>query len=67
MRKNEYPCKPQFYHIKVEFKGVFVTQTCIRYDMFSLKKCEKLSVRLSSNTQLICHSVIGLSMIGLFT
>ena len=28
--KNEYPCKPQFYNIKVGCKGVFVTQTCFR-------------------------------------
>ena len=28
IRKNEYPCKPQFYYIKVECKGVFITQTC---------------------------------------
>ena len=28
IRKNEYPCKPQFYYIKVGCKGVFITQTC---------------------------------------
>ena len=26
--KNVYPCKPQFYYIKVGCKGVFVTRTC---------------------------------------
>ena len=30
IRKNVYPCKPQFYYIKVGCKGVFVTQTCFR-------------------------------------
>ena len=25
-----YPCKPQFYYIKVGCKGVFVTRTCFR-------------------------------------
>ena len=30
IRKNVYPCKPQFYFIKVEWKGVFTTQTCFR-------------------------------------
>ena len=25
-----YPCKPQFYYIKVECNGVFVTGTCFR-------------------------------------
>ena len=28
--KNVYPCKPQFYYIKVGCKGVFVTRTCFR-------------------------------------
>ena len=28
IRKNEYPCKPQFYYIKVGCKGVFTTWTC---------------------------------------
>ena len=26
--KNEYPCKPQLYYIKVGFKGVYITRTC---------------------------------------
>ena len=30
VRKNVYPCTPQFYYIKVGCKGVFVTQTCFR-------------------------------------
>ena len=30
IRKNVYPCKPQFYYIKVECKGVFATRTCFR-------------------------------------
>ena len=28
--KNVYPCKSQFYYIKVGCKGVFVTRTCFR-------------------------------------
>ena len=31
-KKKVYPCKPQFYYIKVGCKGVFVTQTCFRDD-----------------------------------
>ena len=27
-KKNVYPCKPQFYYIKVGCKGVYITQTC---------------------------------------
>ena len=30
IRKNIYLCKPQFYYIKVDCKGVFVTRTCFR-------------------------------------
>ena len=30
IRKKVYPCKPQFYYIKVGCKGVFVTRTCFR-------------------------------------
>ena len=26
--KNVYPCKPQFYYIKVGCKGVNITRTC---------------------------------------
>ena len=29
-KKKVYPCKPQFYFIKVGCKGVFVTRTCFR-------------------------------------
>ena len=30
IRKKVYPCKLQFYYIKVGCKGVFVTRTCFR-------------------------------------
>ena len=29
--KHVYPCKPQFYYIKVGGKGVYITRTCF-YD-----------------------------------
>ena len=28
IRKNEYPCKPQSYYMKVGCMGVFITWTC---------------------------------------
>ena len=28
IRKHLYPCKPQFYYIKVGCKGVYITRTC---------------------------------------
>ena len=33
IRKNVYPCKPQFYYIKVGCKGVVITRACL-YDAF---------------------------------
>ena len=33
-----YPCKPQFYYIKVGCKGLFVTRTCFRDDMDTCRK-----------------------------
>ena len=30
MKNNVYPCKPQFYHIKVGFKGVKIIEACFR-------------------------------------
>ena len=29
-KNNVYPCKPQFYYIKVEFKGVKIIEVCFR-------------------------------------
>ena len=31
MKNNAYLCKPQFYYIKVGFKGVKIIQACFRY------------------------------------
>ena len=30
MKNNVYPCKPQFYYIKVGFKGVKIIWACFR-------------------------------------
>ena len=35
IRKNVYPCKSQFYYIKVGCKGVFITRTCYPDDTHS--------------------------------
>ena len=41
IKKNEYPCKPQFYYIKVGCKGVFITRTCYHdVDNFDMKNCD---------------------------
>ena len=42
-KNNVYPCKPQFYYIKVGFKGVRIIYSCFRdvtrtsQDLFSQK------------------------------
>ena len=35
-RKHVYPCKPQFYYIKVGCKGVYITRTCLHDAKLSL-------------------------------
>ena len=30
IRNNVYPCKRQFFYIKLGCKGVFITRTCFR-------------------------------------
>ena len=37
IRKIVYPCKPQFYYIKVGCTEVFITRTCL-HDVFRLPK-----------------------------
>ena len=38
IRKKVYPCKSQFYYIKVGCKGVFITRTCLHDGECELKK-----------------------------
>ena len=37
-KNNIYPCKPQFYYIKVGFKGVKFIKACFRDDSLRLNK-----------------------------
>ena len=50
-KKNEYPCKPQFYYIKVGCKGVFITRIVImmRWRRFNFNS-ELLPIKLSDFT-----------------
>ena len=32
-KNNVYPCKPQFYYIKVGFKGVKIISACLRDEL----------------------------------
>ena len=49
IRKNEHLCTPQFYYTKVRCKGVLVTRTCFRNEVFMLllfePSCEKTGLR----------------------
>ena len=46
IRKNVYPCKPQFYYIKVGCKGVFLTWTCLRDESKSNKLAKYTTLSL---------------------
>ena len=41
-KNNVYPCKPQFYYIKVAFKGVKIILACFRdvSELDNSQKCE---------------------------
>ena len=39
-KKKVYPCKPQFYYIKVRCKGLYITRTCY-HDDFALRQCTR--------------------------
>ena len=44
IRKNEYPCKPYFYYIKVGYKGVLITWSCYPDDEHKLVDVMKTTV-----------------------
>ena len=46
-RKKIYPCIPQFYYIKVGFKGVLIARTCfpdVKTGIFHSKYFKTLSI-----------------------
>ena len=43
-KKNVYPFTPQFYYIKVGYKGVFITWTCFPNVISSLTEALGLGV-----------------------
>ena len=51
-RNNVYPCKPQFYHIKVGLKGIKIIKACFRDEkrftesivLFEIVNCFKMYV-----------------------
>ena len=55
MKNNVYPCKPQFYYIKVGFKGVKIIQACFHDAVGSeyVLKLYKNKAKPSSSVQYI--------------
>ena len=43
IRKNVYPCKSQFYYIKVGCNGVLITRTCFHDDLNGHVRCLKIA------------------------
>ena len=55
-RNNVYPCKPQFYYIKVGFKGVKIIQACFHNYWPSELKTNKKNVgyrRFAKNVETV--------------
>ena len=51
-KNNVYPCKPQFYYIKVGFKGVIIIKVCFRDGLYLLYRlcCEKMDLNENGHT-----------------
>ena len=49
-KNNAYPCKPQFYNIKVRCKGVFITRTGNHDDLFQFRFQNSVLVLIVSAT-----------------
>ena len=45
-KNNVYPCKPQFYYIKVGFKGVEIIYTCFRDAIFVILIIEAMPINI---------------------
>ena len=59
-KNNVYPCKPQFYYIKVGFKGVKIIQACFRdgiSGLFFTVDPDQMSQSAASDLHLYCLSV----------
>ena len=53
-KKKVYPCKPQFYYIKVGCKEVFVTRTCFRDVVNELQKQKMVLSQTCLNIFIAC-------------
>ena len=64
-KKKEYPCKPQFYYIKVGCKGVFVTRTCFRDVLYQDSHYANMPMQYAAKTKKYCLIFQNLCFIGL--
>ena len=65
-KNNVYPCKPQFYYIKVGFKGFYVIKAYFRNDLSRGTFPTRLHVRLAK-TQISLRSLIRVFAVSLKT
>ena len=49
IRKNVYPCTPQFHYIKVGCKGVLITRTCLHIVHNHYKQESKIDHKIAAN------------------
>ena len=71
-KNNVYPCKPQFYYIKVEFEGVRIIKACFRDDLglvgeFEFKIQNTGETKTNFEIKLILFSNKNLYMLSLET
>ena len=53
-KKNVYPCKPQFYFIKVGCKGVSITRTCYPGVCFGVMSVFFFQQKKDSSKDMVC-------------
>ena len=79
-KNNVYPCKPQFYYIKVGFKGVKIIKVCFRddisfavcmypedtfsYGMAPLTDLKLFRIANSDQTEAECNVWLGLPLVA---
>ena len=55
-KNNVYPCKPQFYYIKVGFKGVKIIKVCFRNVYENLAEFCQISLKILPHLSDLVHS-----------
>ena len=60
-KNNVYPCKPQFYYIKMGFKEVKIIQVCLRDVNFDYRVSKMFYLRETSNCRdtILTFSALG--------